>query len=259
MINSDFVDSIAVLARDGEAKTAGQAVEVDGVTYWQSGGKIEPVHYKLPAREALKFASLAGLIAYVKEDPDDLAGPTASPLILHVVSPRNVLLLGPARGDAYHSREVLALAKHDLPGFKFGEFIEREWFNIALQSQFDHEQGHWAAILALIGNIVEENAVQTQDNGYAQAVVARTGVVNAEKVEVPNPVELAPFRAFPETEPVLSKFVLRVQGSKTAPVKCALFEADGGEWTLEATRRVAEVLEVGLAEPITAGSVIVVR
>jgi len=68
-------------------------------------------------------------------------------------------------------------------------------------------------------------------------------------IKVPNPVVLAPFRTFREIAQPESKFVFRMQQGP----RCALFEADGGAWRLEAMKRSKAYLEEeleGLEIPI---------
>jgi hypothetical protein len=56
-------------------------------------------------------------------------------------------------------------------------------------------------------------------------------------------VELRPYRTFREIEQPASKFVLRVKrGGEGQKPGCALFEADGGFWKLEAIENIRKYI-----------------
>ena len=61
---------------------------------------------------------------------------------------------------------------------------------------------------------------------------------------MPNPVELAPYRTFPEVEQPISKFIFRMQEGPRA----ALYEADGGAWRNKAILSIKEYLQEELKE-----------
>jgi hypothetical protein len=60
-------------------------------------------------------------------------------------------------------------------------------------------------------------------------------------------VKLAPYRTFREIAQPASLFVLRLQTSRHGDKpECALFEADGGQWKLEAIQALATYLRTAL-------------
>lgn len=65
---------------------------------------------------------------------------------------------------------------------------------------------------------------------------------------VPNPVKLKPYRTFLEVDQPVSEFIFRMKQDKYDGVLCALFEADGGAWKMEATERIKKYLESELKE-----------
>ena len=134
------------------------------------------------------------------------------------------------------------------PKFNFGQWYDVESFIIAMQSCFVQNEDS-EKILKVVGNIKEEAVRQTGDDGISQQVTAKTGIATVENIKVPNPVVLAPFRTFREIAQPESKFVFRMQQGP----RCALFEADGGAWKLDAMARIKEWLEIeleGLKIPI---------
>lgn len=45
-----------------------------------------------------------------------------------------------------------------------------------------------------------------------------------------------------------SEFVFRMEQDKYDGIKCGIFEADGGAWKIEATKKIKEYLQFELAE-----------
>lgn len=52
-----------------------------------------------------------------------------------------------------------------------------------------------------------------------------------------------PYRTFLEVDQPVSEFIFRMKQDKYDGVLCALFEADGGAWKMEATERIKKYLE----------------
>lgn len=84
----------------------------------------------------------------------------------------------------------------------------------------------------------EETVHQANDDGVSQAVSVKTGIASVNSVKVPNPVKLAPYRTFNEVAQPTSEFVFRMRDG----MQCAIFEADGGAWQLEAMQSIKEYL-----------------
>ena len=76
------------------------------------------------------------------------------------------------------------------------------------------------------------------DDGITQRVTAKAGVARVAVVDLPNPVELYPYRTFLDVEQPASKFVLRIKADKDEGPRCALFEADGGAWRATAVETI---------------------
>lgn len=221
-LTSAAIESVADLAR----QAAGKTVEIDGVTY--STTPLTDVRKKEPEPDALGVATLSSLVEYVKENRDDLELANAT---LVVRSPNLVALVGKLGTGHYRQRFIYLTAKCDpaaIAGFTFGEFLPLEPFNIALQALF--EDAHQRAdVLRLAGNVKADQVRVQADDGKTQTVEARAGVATVEKVDVPNPVQLAPFRTFTEVEQPASPFVFRLREGRNG-IEAALFEADGGKW-----------------------------
>ncbi|QDY81907.1 hypothetical protein FQU75_00025 [Paenibacillus polymyxa] len=216
--------------------------EVGGQMF--STGKLEEINE--PTTTALKVRSLSALIDYLIKNYDKL-----EPVMIHVVSETEVQVVSTFNRDK--RRNVLLQASALLPSISFERFMDVENFNIMLQSCFVPNPDS-AAILKVVGNIQEETVSGVTDDGVSQQVVARNGVVNVEKVTVPNPVSLKPFRTFIDIPQPECSFVFRM---KTGP-SAALFEADGGAWKLQAMASIKAHLNTKLAKEIESGFVTII-
>lgn len=241
-MDGSFVKALVEEAR------APRVVTVNGDQYLAmpgalaEGWKLErlPLPEHLPP--TLKVGTLEGFASYVRNNRDGLG---RANLLAHVVSPSRVDLLGPVTG-AFLQRATIAQADLSLFGtspFGFGQWHEMEAFVIALQAAFVRTE-ELAAVLKLVGNVRDESVRQTTDDGVTQSVVAKQGAVLVAEVPVPNPVTLAPYRTFREVLQPESRFVLRLRSGGPT---CALFEADGGAWKLDAVARVKAWLAPALA------------
>ncbi|MBP1950257.1 hypothetical protein [Virgibacillus litoralis] len=207
----------------------------------------KPLHLlKEPTASALEVNTLSGVVDYLKSEFDG-----SGHAIVHVESPTSVLVQSQLNGDENRSEWILAKAM--TPTFHFDRFYDTESFNIKLQSTFVKSEDR-DIMLKIVGNIQEENVHTHGDDGVSQKVVARTGVANVGNVEVPNPVNIAPYRTFTEVEQPQSDFVFRM---KSGP-ECALFEADGGAWKLEAISNIAVYLGVELKKEIESGRITII-
>jgi len=210
-----------------------QVIEIDGQKY----SPITLNHIKVPKVEGIKVNSLTGLVDYLKSKFDDNA---FDGTMVHVVSESQVKLVSNILEDS--GRETYMVADAFSPKFNFGQWYDVENFIIAMQSCFvpNEDSGR---LLRVVGNIKEENIRQSGDDGVSQQVTAKTGIATVENIKVPNPIVLAPFRTFVEIKQPESKFVFRMQQGP----RCALFEADGGAWRLEAMKEIKEFLDSELS------------
>lgn len=201
---------------------------------------------KKPTADAMRVRSLSGLIEYIQSEFD-----SDKRLMVHVESPTEVKCFDALNENA--SRNNYIEAKAMLPHFPFDRFIGSEEFNIKLQSGFVKNDDR-DIMLQVVGNIREDNVNEVGDDGISQSVTAKTGIATVGQVKVPNPVALMPYRTFTEVEQPESNFVFRMKSGPT----CALIEADGGEWQLEAMKNIKAFLELKLEKEIEQGKVVVI-
>jgi len=239
MIEGSFVEALSEELRAPQVVTVSnvQHLVLPGAEGWKLADLPQPEN--LPP--TLKLGTLEGFASYVRDNRDGL---TRSQLLAHVVNPGRVDLLGPLAGP-FRQRATLAQAELALFGasvFTFGQWHDMETFIIGLQAAFVPTDT-LAQVLRLIGNVKDEAVRQTTDDGVTQSVVAKQGAVLVAEVPVPNPVTLAPYRTFREVQQPVSSFILRLRSGGPT---CALFEADGGAWKLDAVARVKAWLEQAL-------------
>ena len=218
-------EALEYLVGLGQIKTLG----IGGQTY--SPEKLQLI--TTPAPQNIELTTLTGLIDYIDKGID--IGFHLDNIFLHVASPTEVRVYSSLCNDA--TRHMFIVCKPILPKIALNIHIDIEQMNVMLQSCFV-QTDDIANVLKVVGNIREEQVQTIGDNGVSQSVVAKAGIATVEDVNVPNPVNLAPYRSFPEIEQVESKFILRMKSGPTA----ALYEADGGIWRVEAANRIVAYL-----------------
>ncbi|HAT4172330.1 hypothetical protein QTI11_14605 [Clostridium perfringens] len=200
--------------------------------------KDKLIKMEQPVADTLKVTTLTGLIDYIKSNIDKVE----EELLIQVKSNEEVNLYSPLNED--RNRELFLRAEAILPSnIRYDRFLDTEQFNIMLQSSFV-DRGDRKTLLTYTA-LTQDGPVRTiGDDGVSQQVTVKTGVASLENAKVPNPVELAPYRTFPEVEQPTSKFIFRMKEGPSA----ALFEADGGAWRNEAIKNIKEYLAKELEE-----------
>ncbi|MDQ0412696.1 hypothetical protein [Mesobacillus stamsii] len=207
----------------------------------------QPLHLlKEPIAKPLEVRSLSGVVEYLKSKFD-----VNQQLMVHVNSPTEVVAFGAL--NANENRNQFIQANALIPSFSFDRWYDAEEFNIKLQSTFVRNEDR-DIMLKVVGNIKEENVKTVGDDGVSQAVSAKVGVATVATVQVPNPVVLKPYRTFVEVDQPESDFIFRMQNGP----RCALFEADGGAWKLQAMKNIRTYLQEALAEEIEAGKIVII-
>lgn len=207
-------------------------VEINGKVF--SDRNLKRYDYQEP--EELHFKSITGLLQYIKADNDS----TFENSFIHIKNYDRIEFLSPLNDD--NEREIYAICEPDKINLTFNRFMDREEFNIMLQSGFV-ENDDLRDILSYIGNMSDKAVRTVGDNGISQEITIKSSTQGLIDVFIPNPVILKPFRTFTEIEPVESKFIFRMKEGGY----CALFEADGGAWKIDTLHEleeyISEVLE----------------
>ncbi len=194
--------------------------------------KVSPVLD--PEAGNLTVHTLTGLVAFLGTIAADFQP------IIHVRDYDEVSVVSGLFG-ANRQREVVATASAYALQHRFNNSIPVEDFIVYLQSMFVQDETT-ASIMKIVGNLSQGVEAQFADDGMTQRVTAKAGVARVEVVDLPNPVELRPFRTFADIEQPASKFVLRIKADKDQGPRCALHEADGGAWKNTAIDTIREWL-----------------
>lgn len=228
-VDGGAVEAVAELAR----QAAGQTVEIDGRKYATT--KLHDPRKSENVPSTLVFATLQSLVDYVRAKRDVGYIEEHEGVFIHVESPTSVRLCTGIFGE-FHQRVELAKAAAIVPTIAFGTFVGVEQFIINLLAQFEPTLGR-EEVFAIVGNMKTEIGHTTKDDGVSQQVTVARGVVKVGTTDIPKAVQLRPYRTFVEVAQPDSPFSLRLRGGADRPHECALFEADGGRWRLDAIGR----------------------
>lgn len=221
----------------GQAKP--EVIEVDGKTYIV--GATTLVKPSLVGTVGVK--TLTGIRDFIIESVDK--GRWAEGAFICVHSHDAVFLETDAFGALEQRHRPIQAELPDWPRFPFGRYMDLETFIIEMQAKFVPSKTV-ADILRLVSNVRDEAVTTSQDDGYSQTVTVKKGAALVEKVDVPNPVVLAPYRTFLEVDQPESAFVFRMQRQDGKAPMCGLWDADGGNWQLTAIASIRDWFKVEL-------------
>ncbi len=185
--------------------------------------------------DTTKLSSLSGLVTMMKQEMNNYD----NPLFVRVVSPEQVDVLGTVRCDMQRERPYVTYAK--FISFDFNDYISIEDMIICLKSRFAPTEDR-DYLVQLLGNITDQQSVQTKDDGITQSATVKSGIQLVGEQRIKPIVSLMPYRTFLEVEQPESDFLIRLKDGSAA-----LFEADGGAWEREAVKNVADKLRELLA------------
>ena len=211
-------------------------VEVEGRQYTA----LNLSGIKDPMATPLTVHTLTGLVDYIKAEQD------MNGIVTHVYCPSEVNLYGLLQEPWRQREHFMAVEMFEGQQFPFDRYVDHETFMVWIQSRFVQDE-ITAQILRVVGNITDEAVKTIQDDGVSQSAHVKTGLRPTDE-KIPNPVSLRPYRTFPEIEQPASKFILRLKSGKEELPQVALFDADGGQWRLEAIQSIKAWLAEKLPE-----------
>lgn len=235
-MNGDVVDKIEELTK----KT--QLHEVDGKTY--SFSNMRRVHYD-PVPSPLEISTLTGLADYLANGIDEHE---KKKLFIGVLSHGRVALYRYLNKETMQRHMFANVEALQMAPFDYGQWIDHESFLIALRSRFKDSEDK-KTLLGFLSRLVIGESIENTDDGVSQQVVVRktnTGNLK-ERKDAPSLVTLTPYRTFLEVDQPKSGFTFRLRTSDTQAL-CALFEADGGAWRLDATKNVKDWLKANIKD-----------
>lgn len=195
--------------------------------------------------DALKITSLEGIMDYVTSGIDFKSH--QGKLTLHVEDPTSITLYQDI--DNEMERIKLLTCEAFTSKFKPNEWYQHEQFIISLLSNFTDTDDK-TKLVEMISKISIEDGVESADDGVTQKITARKGVSLKYGATLPGKVVLSPIRTFVEVNQPLSEFVFRVK-EQNGQILCALFDADGGFWKIEAMRSIKAYLLSSIVDQVT--------
>lgn len=224
MIDATFIEKILEVSN-------AEVVNLGALTY--STKNLFPIYE--PEREALNLHSLIGLAAYVRGGIDQCTD-VNNRLVIYIKNQESVRLIGTLTADSKR-RIMYVHAEPIIPRQLINEWMDLESFIINLQTRFIQDD-QTAAMLRILGNINDGTVAAFNDDGITQAVTVKKGVSLAERAPAPNLVRLRPYRTFTEIEQPESIFRLRMRSNQGSQPQCALFQADGNAWVIDALLKI---------------------
>ncbi|PKL35851.1 MAG: hypothetical protein CVV44_20245 [Spirochaetae bacterium HGW-Spirochaetae-1] len=232
MIDRSFVEKIEELA-------ALKTIEINGETYSSRVLELVKPDYE-PAPEPLLIGTLTGLVDYLQNNHDN-----AKQYMLHVLSEDVVRLYGEYEPQ-FGRRKHYLTATYGMKGFKFGQYHDQESFIIQLQAMFA-DAGDRADVMKDAGKVAGESRLNQSDDGITQQVTVKESIGRMVDKPLMNPVQLAPYRTFPEIDQIVSPFVFRMKKTDMG-IAFALFECDGDKWKLDAIHAIRNYLKEKLGD-----------
>lgn len=211
-------------------------VEIYNNEYY-SDKPLYRVENYIPKASSVTVRTLTSLLDYIWGEIDEMT----EKMIVAVESPTTVRLYSQLYDN--RDREYLMVAEAMLPSFSFNQFMGQESFCINLQSKFIKNEDR-ELLLKFAGTVEAGTVAQYGDDGVTQKATIKTGLASKGEAIIPNPVRLKPFRTFLEVDQPESDFIFRMREGHG--VECAIFEADGGAWQIEAMQNIKAYLEEAL-------------
>lgn len=201
--------------------------EIGGETY--ADKDLHRISYT-PYAKPIEMSTLSSLLDYIRAGVDEFPGK----MIIHVQSPTRVCMYSVL--DRERKREYAVEVNAKVPSFPFDQFQDHEAFCIGVQSKFEDGPDTDKALLLKFAGTVEAGSVSEYgDDGISQKATVKTGIASKGEAIIPSPVNLRPFRTFSEVWQPTSSFIFRMKEDKyKTGIQCALFEADGGAWKIQA-------------------------
>ena len=207
----------------------------DGKKGMYSDKPLHRLETPVPIADKLYLHTLTGLVDYIKSNTDAMA----EKMVVEVQSPTKVHLY--SQLNSKRNREYLIEVDAMLPDFAFDVYQDHESFCVGLQSKF-LKAGDRELVLKFAGTVENGTVAQYSDDGVTQKATIKTGLASKGAAIVPNPVTLKPYRTFLEVDQPASDFIFRMK-EYSGSIGCALFEADGGAWKIEAMQNIKTYLQ----------------
>lgn len=193
-VSSDFLREVLSIGKERQFKA-------DGRNYYVSGAGFDNVVLlREPEPETartLKVSTLQALVDFINGMKADMG---SRRYFIHIESHDSVSLVSQVVSE-YRTRETLICAAPLVKPFIFDEWHDPAYMMLDLLSKFE-ETPDLAKIRQYVGNVVDETAIGSMDDGVTQTVTVKKGIVQKENVEIKLHNCLKPYISFPEIKPV---------------------------------------------------------
>jgi hypothetical protein len=204
-----------------------EIVREDGQVY--SNVKLFPVTPEEP--KTLVVHTLTGLVDFVKECGGKVVDDAKEfdPIVhiddFNIVNLRSALLPKHGRRLNFIRAEAIPMFgdERHLLGCPVRDMIVR------LGTSFAPNDDR-SMLLKLLGNISDNSSVKTLDDGITQQVEVKLGISLKGVAQIPNTVDLLPWRSFPEIEPQPSKWLIRIDRIENKGPLVSLYEVNREQW-----------------------------
>lgn len=230
-------NTITELERIIKEKEIGKKVEINGRTFVvdEKYGLREIDEKEYLLCDTVRLTDLQSFCTLIKEEIEKLD----TKLFIQVINPKTVVALTTL--DDKNRRFDPYICECHKTGAEFNNFNEYERFVINLRANFE-QTDDTLNVMRMIGNIVNCDNQELQDDGVTQSVRTQRGTQIGSQ-DVKSIIRLAPFRTFPEVPQPISEFLFRIKDNGT---RFGLFEADGGRWEIEAKRNIADFIRANI-------------
>ncbi len=211
-----------------------EIIEIDGAKYSHS----IPQKIKEELYSTVRMTTLNGVVDYIRSGAD--AEQMQNTLICHVVNEKTIRVSSEYNSD--RTRHIFIESEAFTPSVILDRYMPLEEMVISLQALFLPSENR-DAILCALSSVKQTDSAVLADDGISQKVTIEKGDELFDRMTIPNPVHLAPYRTFVEIDQPESPFVLRLKEGQVA-----LFESDGGRWKIDARQSIKEFLTTALAE-----------
>ena len=234
-MTGDAVERIADLARISANEST---IEIGGQTY--TTRQLSRVKFDPVIEDGLLVYTLSAFVEILNREFDGTY--TEEELLVIVENERSVqVVTKPMTEDLKRSRPLRAemLKTEEFP---FGHWIDLEAFVIKLASLFEPTPDR-DAIAAYVRKVDVTEQMRYADDGVTQVAEVKRGASGAvtDSQEAKSIARLKPYRTFREVVQPESEFLFRLK-TGDGKVGCALFEAEGGAWRLNAVDYIADYL-----------------
>ena len=197
---------------------------------------------KDPIIDTYKFNTLDGFIDYCNIFIENK--------IIHIENEKSIKCYS-YDIDRFQRRKFIAHCALDRTEYRSGYYEPIEDFILNLKTMYV-QTDVISNLVAILGNIVDEDIRTTSDDGISQSITVKKGINLRSQTDLPVFLKLQPYSTFIEIEQPVIEFLLRVK-SKTDGIVASLFESKNTLWKIYSVKKICAYVynrlkEQGLVE-----------